>query len=58
MNLHIIKKIHCEKFKKSRSMFLPLVGSAGRCFLLEGFAADGGVVDDYDGHDDVNHGEW
>ena len=27
-------------------------------FLLEGFAADGGVVDDYDGHDDVNHGEW
>ena len=35
-----------------------LSNDAGRCFLLEGFAADGGVVDDYDGHDDVNHGEW
>ena len=35
-----------------------LSNDAGRYFLLEGFAADGGVVDDYDGHDDVNHGEW
>ena len=30
----------------------------GRGFLLKGFAADDGDVDDHDGHDDVNQGEW
>ena len=30
--------------------------SAG-VFLLKGFAADDGDVDDHDGHDDVNHGD-
>ena len=51
---------------KNLKVSLHVPATSGQCclmmpagfFLLEGFAAYGGVVDDYDGHDDVNHGEW